>query len=137
MHLGGIGTGNLEIGTDRQLVNWQLFNTLRDGQVPMYFAVNVGGVSKLLQTAGGPNWPRVRAIEMKGEYPIATLSFRDDDLPLQLELDAFTPWEPLNTKLSSMPLAVFHFRITNPRVQATNGFFGGDDDKSSRLRCYR
>src|SRR5580704_5853619 len=40
MHLGGIGTGNLEIGADGQLTTWQLFNTLRDGQVPMCFAVN-------------------------------------------------------------------------------------------------
>jgi uncharacterized protein (DUF608 family) len=114
MHLGGIGTGNLEIGADGQLTTWQLFNTLRDGHVPMYFAVNAGGVSKLLQTAGGPDWPRVRQIEMTGEYPTGTLSFHDDDLPVQVELAAFTPWEPLNTKLSSMPLAVFHFRISNP-----------------------
>ncbi|HEX4350789.1 MAG TPA: GH116 family glycosyl-hydrolase, partial [Verrucomicrobiae bacterium] len=113
MHLGGIGTGNLEIGADGQLTTWQLFNTLRDGQVPMYFAVNAGGVSKMLQTVGGPNWPRIRRIEMTGEYPTAILRFNDDDLPVRLELKAFTPWEPLNVKLSSMPLAVFHFRITN------------------------
>ena len=35
MHLGGIGTGNIEIGVDGQLTNWQLFNTLRDGHVPL------------------------------------------------------------------------------------------------------
>ena len=33
MHLGGIGTGNFEIGADGQLTTWQLFNTLKDGQV--------------------------------------------------------------------------------------------------------
>src|ERR1700743_1704559 len=31
MHLGGIGTGNFEIGADGQMTTWQLFNTLRDG----------------------------------------------------------------------------------------------------------
>ena len=98
LHLGGIGTGNLEIGADGQLTNWQLFNTLRDGQVPMYFAIKAGGGAKLLQTAGGPDRPRVRQIEMAGEYPMAKLRFRDDDLPVQLEMDAFSPWEPLNTK---------------------------------------
>ena len=35
MHLGGIGTGNFEIGVDGQFTTWQLFNTLRDGQVPV------------------------------------------------------------------------------------------------------
>jgi uncharacterized protein (DUF608 family) len=117
MHLGGIGTGNFEIGADGQLTTWQLFNTLRDGQVPFYFAVKAGNVSKLLQTTGGPDWPRVKQIEMTGEYPFATLRFRDEDLPAQLELEAFTPLEPLNVRLSSMPLAVFRFRISNPTSQ--------------------
>ena len=67
--LGGIGTGNIEIGVDGQFINWQLFNTLRDGYVPLMFAVKVGNVARLLQTAGGPNLPRVKQIEMTGEYP--------------------------------------------------------------------
>src|SRR5262245_14390451 len=37
MHLGGIGTGNFEIGADGRLTTWQLFNTLRDGEVPFSF----------------------------------------------------------------------------------------------------
>src|SRR5581483_198273 len=37
LHLGGIGTGNFEIGADGQFTTWQLFNTLRDGRVPFYF----------------------------------------------------------------------------------------------------
>jgi uncharacterized protein (DUF608 family) len=114
LHLGGIGTGNFEVGADGQFTTWQLFNTLRDGQVPFYFAVQTGNVSKLLQTAGGPDWPRVKQIEMSGQYPFATLRFRDDDLPVRLELEAFSPLEPLDAKLSSIPLAVFRFRIHNP-----------------------
>src|SRR5438132_901131 len=57
--LGGIGTGNIEIGPDGQLTTWQLFNTLRDGYVPCFFAVKVGNIAKLLQTAGGPDLPRI------------------------------------------------------------------------------
>src|SRR5512134_3856214 len=68
MHLGGIGTGNFEIGADGQFTTWQLFNTLRDGQVPFCLAVKVGGVARLLQTTGGPAAPRVPRIEMTGEY---------------------------------------------------------------------
>ncbi len=117
MHLGGIGTGNFEIGADGRLTTWQLFNTLRDGEVPFYFAVKAGATAKLLQTTGGPDWPRVKQIEMTGEYPFATLRFRDDDLPVKLELTAFTPFAPLDTQLSSMPLAVFVFRIQNPTAQ--------------------
>lgn len=114
MHLGGIGTGNIEIGADGRLTTWQLFNTLRDGQAPFYFCIKAGPHAKLLQTTGGPDWPRVRQIEMTGEYPIAALHFRDDDLPVQVELTAFSPMQPLKAEFSSMPLAIFRFRLKNP-----------------------
>ena len=113
MHLGGIGTGNFEIGADGQLTTWQLFNTLRDGHVPLYFGVKAGGVAKLLQTAGGPDLPKAKRIEMKGEYPFAFLRFVDADLPIELDLTAFSPFAPLDTRLSSLPLACFVFRIRN------------------------
>ena len=114
MHLGGIGTGNIEIGCDGQFTRWQLFNTLSDGYVPLMFAVKAGDVARLLQTAGGPDWPRVKQIEMIGEYPIATLQFVDADLPVKLELSAFTPFAPLDSRFSSMPLAALVFRVQNP-----------------------
>ncbi len=118
MHLGGIGTGNFEIGADGQLTTWQLFNTLRDGHVPLHFAIKAGDTTKLLQTKGGPDWPRVKQIEMSGEYPIARLRFADPDLPVQLELEAFSPFAPLDTRLSSVPLAAFVFRLTNRTPQS-------------------
>ena len=118
MHLGGIGTGNFEIGVDGQLTTWQLFNTLRDGQVPFYFAAKTGNVARLLQTAGGPDWPRVKKIEMTGEYPMARLRFSDPDLSAQIELTVFSPFAPLDDQFSSMPLAVFVFRIHNPSAEA-------------------
>ncbi len=113
MHLGGIGTGNFEIGADGQLTTWQLFNTLRDGEVPFTFGIRTGKAARLLQTAGGPDWPRVKAIEMRGEYPIARLKFIDPALPVQVELEAMTPFAPLDTDFSSMPLALFTFRLRN------------------------
>ena len=118
MHLGGIGTGNFAIGPDGQFSSWQLFNTLRDGNVPLHFAVKVGEAARLLQTTGGPAVPRVSQIEMVGEYPVARLRFIDPALPVQLELEAFSPFAPLDTRLSSMPLAAFIFRIRNTTAQA-------------------
>jgi uncharacterized protein (DUF608 family) len=117
MHLGGIGTGTIEIGCDGQFTNWQLFNTLRDGHLPLLFVVKAGNTARLLQTAGGPSWPRVTEIEMTGEYPIATLRYIDPELPVRLELSAFTPFAPLDTRFSSQPLAVLVFRVQNPTAQ--------------------
>ncbi len=113
--LGGIGTGNVEIGADGQLTTWQLFNTLRDGYVPLFFGVRVGQTARLLQTGGGPpGWPRVPRIEMTGEYPVAVLRVRDPGLPAQVEMTAFTPFAPLDTRASSLPAAAFVFRVHNP-----------------------
>ncbi len=114
LHLGGIGTGNFEIGADGQLTTWQLFNTLREGDVPFHFALKTGAVVRLLQTRGGPGDARVKRIEMTGEYPLARLRFADPDLPVGLELTAFSPFAPLETRLSSIPLAAFVFRVSNP-----------------------
>ncbi|MCE5266728.1 MAG: non-lysosomal glucosylceramidase [Planctomycetaceae bacterium] len=118
MHLGGIGTGNIEIGADGRFTHWQLFNTLKDGEVPFWFAVRAGGVSKLLQTTAGSKTPRVKQIEMTGEYPIATLKFDDAELPVKLELTAFTPFAPLDTRFSSQPLSAMTFHIHNPTATA-------------------
>lgn len=117
MHLGGIGTGNLEIGSDGQFTMWQLFNTLRDGIVPFHFAVRVGDVARLLQTAGGPAAPRVPRVEMTVEYPVARLRYIEPGLPVELELEVFSPFAPLDTALSSVPVAALIFRITNRSAQ--------------------
>ena len=117
MHLGGIGTGNFEIGVDGQFTNWQLFNTLRDGYVALHFLIQAGGATRLLQAAGGPDWPRVQQSEMTGEYPVAVVRFRDAGLPVEVELTALSPFAPLDTRFSEMPLAAFVFRIKNPTGQ--------------------
>ena len=114
MHLGGIGTGNLEIGADGRFTTWQLFNTLRDGHVDFLLAARAGGKTKLLQTTGGPDLPRVKEIVTVAEYPLAVLRFEDPELPVRLELVAFSPFSPLDTRFSSMPLAVLSFRVENP-----------------------
>jgi uncharacterized protein (DUF608 family) len=115
MPLGGIGTGNLDIGVDGQITSWQLFNTLRDGFVPFIFGVKAGNTAKLLQTAGGPEGvPRIQSIEVTGEYPCATLRYQDADLPVHVEMTAFTPFAPLDTAFSSLPVACFVFKVHNP-----------------------
>jgi uncharacterized protein (DUF608 family) len=117
MHLGGIGTGNFEIGADGQVTTWQLCHNLREGIVPFFFAIKGENSAKLLQTTGGPEWPRVKHIEMTGEYPLGTLRFEDKDLPVAVELTAFSPFSPLNVDLSSTPVAIFNFRLHNPSAQ--------------------
>ncbi len=147
LHLGGIGTGNFEIGADGQFTTWQLFNTLRDGEVPFHFLLKTGSCTRLLQTTGGPDWPRVQRIEMTGEYPIAELQFHDPDLPVNLVLTAFSPFSPLDAEVSAIPLAMLIFKVRNgsPQPQTVSlaaliqnpiGYEAGGQNNTLHLACF-
>ena len=69
MHLGGIGTGNFEIGVDGQFTTWQFFNTLRDGQVPLHFLIRAGGVDPAAPNGGRAGLAAGRADRDDGRIP--------------------------------------------------------------------
>ncbi|MGD9495149.1 MAG: GH116 family glycosyl-hydrolase [Armatimonadota bacterium] len=64
----------------------------------------------------------VRDIEYVGEYPIAELTYLDDELPVRVSLEAFSPLIPLNAKDSGLPAVLFLFTVENisdARAQVT------------------
>ncbi len=133
LHLGGIGTGNFELGADGQFTTWQLFNTLRDGQVPFHFVVKAGQTARLLQTAGGPEWPRVKQIEMTGDYPLASLRFLDAALPVQIQLSAFSPFRAAGCGLFFHAVGGVCFRHHQSFRPAANRLPGCPDAEPGRL----
>jgi len=60
---------------------------------------------------GLPHFPQV---DFRGEYPLAELTYHDENFPGQVSLRAFNPLIPTNDKDSSIPAAFFEFSITNP-----------------------
>ena len=60
------------------------------------------------------NLPGVQATEFVGEYPIAQMAYRDEALPVDVSLEAFSPFAPLNSKDSGLPAVVFIFTVRNP-----------------------
>src|ERR1039458_2284332 len=84
---------------------------------------------------------------MTCEYPMAGLRFHEPDLPVQVELTAFSPFAPLDPRFSSMPLAAFVFRIKNPTKQKQTvslaalmqnpvGYEGAAENHSSTNPCF-
>ena len=115
--LGGIGTGNVSLGARGELRDWEIFNRPAKGNTlpNTFFALwaragHESPVAKVLEaplpaphigshgyhplTAAG--LPRLAGAEFRGEYPFATVTFDDPDLPLDVELTAYTPLIPLN-----------------------------------------
>ncbi|MFW5980580.1 MAG: GH116 family glycosyl-hydrolase [Halanaerobiaceae bacterium] len=90
--------------------------------------------------AGAPNF---KEVVFKGEYPFATLDFRDDKFPGNISMKAFNPFIPLKADDSSIPGAFFEIEIenntdklityslalslTNPHSQSINNYLQEDD----------
>jgi uncharacterized protein (DUF608 family) len=137
MPVGGICAGQVYLTGDGRLTQWDLFNrtqntgygatnyevgrsadeTVISGEVtpaptvPQGFAVRVtAGGSSVARTLDGAGF---RTVRFNGEYPIAQVRFEDPAVPLQIELEAFSPFVPLDTAASSMPVTVMRYRLTN------------------------
>ncbi len=52
-------------------------------------------------------------VTFRGEYPIGKVTYRDERLPVEVQLEAFSPFVPINAKDSSLPATVMSFTVTN------------------------
>ncbi|BCU70027.1 GH116 family glycosyl hydrolase [Stygiolobus caldivivus] len=129
--LGGLGTGSLELRADGRLYEWTIFNNggyaeRQEFRNTYYitemdsFIVAKQSKVRLLQGynyyhGSSPYalpWLRpVRQVEFVGEPPLATAKFIDD---FTVDMRAFSPFIPLDTKNSSLPVAVFTLSSTSP-----------------------
>ena len=120
MPMGGIGAGQVFITGRGKLEQWQIVNNFNSSaNAPgSFFAVwaKTGkgkAAAKLLEEGKNGPIPTTRAVEFSGEYPFAWLNYLDEELPVQVSLEVYSPFIPLNTKDSGLPAVVFRFTIRN------------------------
>ena len=132
--LGGIGTGNISIGARGDLRDWEIFNHPKKGyklpysffslwikqkdklpvckilesQIQSPYSGSHGFVSG--ETAG---LPHIDSSSIKGEYPFVWVDFKDIKLPVRVQMEAFTPFIPLNADDSGIPSAIIRYKIKN------------------------
>lgn len=143
--LGGIGTGNVSLGARGEFRDWELANLPAKGTtLPFsFFAIHAasadGSVTRVLESRlPGPHegdqgydagrlagLPRLAGSRMRGEYPIVTIEFEDDELPVEVTLTAFTPLVPLDADDSGIPGAVLRYTVRNPGSQAVDVTIAG------------
>ena len=133
--LGGIGTGNVSLGARGNLTTWQIFN--QPGQLNRmpytFFSISAKpehgeAVARVLESRLNPPFdksqgffrnemaglPRFDSAEMGSEYPFVNFKFTDDQMPVQVSLEAFTPFIPLNADDSGIPGAYLQYKVKNP-----------------------
>jgi non-lysosomal glucosylceramidase len=143
--IGGIGTGSISLSGTGALIDWEIFNRPNIGStLPFTFftlwAQPQGGqpVTKVVQSppqppfsgqgstnyAGfgfgvnrdnGAGLPHLRSGTFHGEYPLAWIDFQDPDMPVQVTLETYNPFVPLNDKDSGLPVAILRFKLRNPK----------------------
>jgi uncharacterized protein (DUF608 family) len=150
--IGGIGTGSISLSGQGALVDWEIFNrpnkgsglpfsffalwAQRDGEPPFACVLqsppsplfdgsgrgNHRGMGFGLSRDTGAGLPHLRHCTFRGEYPFAWIDFSDPGLLLEVSLEAYNPFIPLNADDSGLPVAIFRFTLCNPGpklVQAT------------------
>ena len=133
--LGGVGAGSLALGGRGQLRDWQIFNKPHQGA-----SLSQAFPSISIQTDRGepitrvlearilppfegqngldafncPGLSRIATAEFTGAYPLANIRFKDDSLPVNIELEAFSPFIPHDPDDSGLPSTILRYRVSNP-----------------------
>ncbi len=132
--LGGIGTGNVSLGARGELRDWEIFNLPAKGAaLPLtFFAIRLQQLGKAptIRVLEGPiqapytlshgyhpmsaaGLPRFQGSSFRGQYPFATINFEDKSLPVDVQLEAYTPLLPLNAEDSGIPCAILTYTVCN------------------------
>ncbi len=156
MPLGGLGTGQIALGGDGGLRQWQMVNQVNHlGFVPdSFFAirasrveppVNIVRVLQSRESLGreGHTTPMVnddalptdqrnllqnhRGVEktiFTGAYPFAHITYQDEQLPVDVQLEAYSPFIPLDAQASGLPALLFTFTLHNRGTHEVHGALG-------------
>lgn len=129
MPVGGIGCGQVYLGGDGKLWLWDVFNLpcpsgFDSGAGPHYerplepsSPFQFGFALQVERRGGGARLPfgpsGFEEIEFRGTYPIGTVTYRSTSPALEVVLEAFSPFAPLELEASSLPATLLCFSVRN------------------------
>lgn len=129
MPVGGICTGQVYLGGDGQLWNWDIFNVsmLNPGNEGGHrFYMNPQAQEKKFENGFGLtikqgdktfyralNQSGFSDVKFEGEYPVGKVFYKDPTLPVSAELTAFSPFIPTDADNSGLPITVLEYTVRN------------------------
>jgi non-lysosomal glucosylceramidase len=110
MPISGICTGQeLNLSGEGALTGWRVHATPLD--IVQGFALRTVANGKTESHILGRNdFPDMT---FRGEYPIAKLEYASAAIPVQVSLEAFSPFVPLDADDSGIPATIFNFTLKN------------------------
>jgi non-lysosomal glucosylceramidase len=140
MPCGGLGAGQLYLLGDGRLGGWHIDGALRFTgfgasayhQPPPARHCEQGFAIATRTPAGVTRTARLsdedfNAITFTSEYPRALVNYAEprDPLPVAIQLEAFSPFVPLDAHRSAWPATIFHFHLTNQTDAPVDIALGG------------
>lgn len=144
--LGGVGAGCVSLEGRGALSDWEIFGRPNKGPIlpnafPTLWCQTEGsapdvrvvhGPRRTMFLGSGPGYggygsgalgqggglPHFRENRFFGTFPIARIEFEHPSHPLDVRLAAFSPFIPLASRDSGMPIAALIYRLTNRTSQA-------------------
>jgi len=136
MPVGGLCAGQLYLGGDGRLWHWDLFNQ-HIGTGAEHYAkpmspaspVDQGFALRLKQKGKTEDRNLTAAawhdVSFRGEYPIGMVEYRDPAAAASVRLEAYSPFIPLNTEDSSLPVTLLEFTVKNETAAELEAELGG------------
>lgn len=87
---------------------------LVEGPMPPEKIYDQGLQGQGYRKGGHEGLPRFKSCTFEGQYPFGKVALSDPNLPLQVTLEGWSPFIPLDDKNSSIPCAVVNYTLTNP-----------------------
>lgn len=143
MPVNGICCGQLYLGGDGRLWHWDIFNESRaEGStdyggrnyakplrpaspIEQGFAIKVTRGEQSLVRCLDSRGFSPSTMEFKGQYPMGFVAYKDPALAVQVSLEAFSPYIPLNVEDSSIPVTIMSYTVKNTGAETVEVEIGG------------
>jgi uncharacterized protein (DUF608 family) len=120
--VGALGGSVIRMNGKAERQWWQIFNNFEEragsGIVPnSFFALRAKTkealVVRALQTSSVGSFPAMDSLSFQGEYPLGWYKFADEELPVEVILEAYNPLIPMDLKNSAIPCGIFSVKVKN------------------------
>ncbi|RKX39289.1 MAG: hypothetical protein DRP64_14440 [Verrucomicrobia bacterium] len=132
MPVGGIAAGQIYLMGDGTLSDWQIFDhplSYMLGQSGSSFNANIfpkpvkQGFAVAIKGSDGKEIVKTlkkggfEKVVFNGQYPIGVVDYSDSGFPVDVKMEAYSPFIPLEARDSALPATIFEITVSNSSDQ--------------------